>query len=103
MAGERTAPTQSRDKPKRGDSRLPTAPPFRRRRWRVPLDGLICGSQSANVTRRSAEGPPHASGLVSAGVPSATGAGTVLAVYFDRLAAESRLTALDDEFWEALP
>ncbi len=45
----------------------------------------------------------HYLGLEGVVAPSATGAGIVLAVYFDRLAAESRVTPLGDELWEALP
>jgi hypothetical protein len=45
----------------------------------------------------------HYLGLEGILAPSATGEGTVLAVYFDRLHAESRIVALDSEPWQIPP
>ncbi len=71
---------------------------------RVELDLGDAELRSADATRcRSIGEAANQLGFEGIVAPSATGAGTVLAVFFDRLRADSKVRDIDHQLWSAPP
>lgn len=68
----------------------------------IALDDAELRAADATACRRVGEAAEHL-GLEGLLAPSATGAGTVLAVFFDRLHADSRVHEVEYELWSAVP